>query len=610
MPMNILFTLSQLEVTGPEAYAVELADWLIARGHIVFIFSDTLTLATKAEYHPLQFNKRNYINRIGQIVRLVLFIGKNNIQVIHSHSRASMWISHFACRVTGIPHISTVHGRQPVHPSRKLIPAFGDYCIAVCEAIKEHLANDLSRDTTSIELLRNPISLDGHETHKRERFPSSPIVIIGRFSGPKGDMIYNLLSRLSDDTSIQSPIIVVGGKEIPERFDRFRSRVEFTGFVKDIERYIAKAAVVVGSGRVAAESIMMSTPTVAIGEACSIGLITEATLTLGLSTNFGDIAEHESFQWDRVIAEIKNAITIRQSEPSLAERVKSEFDPEKIHKRILQIYEHQYVHKRRYEIPVLCYHGLVSDDKQHENCGIHVPVFLFRQHMAYLLRKGYTPITFRDLENINRLDRSKRYVILSFDDGYENNYTLLYPILKEFGYTCTIFLVAGAVTNTWDQTSETSIAVPLLKDKQIREMSSYGIEFGAHSCSHPHLTHLSPEQAKKEIVDSKKLLVETFGMPFETFAYPYGDVNEEIAGMVADAGFKYGIATDSGPLALSDYLYHIRRIIIFPHTSTSALGRKVNGSYTFKQVKRDRKRRKKNEKLDLTRREQITDKGF
>jgi hypothetical protein len=74
--MTILLTLSQLEITGTEVYAIEIAEKLIDRGHTCFIMSDTLSLKTRAKYIPVNFNKRKLWNRIYQIIFLILFIKK------------------------------------------------------------------------------------------------------------------------------------------------------------------------------------------------------------------------------------------------------------------------------------------------------------------------------------------------------------------------------------------------------------------------------------------------------------------------------------------------------------------------------------------------------
>ena len=121
--MNILMALSQLEVTGAEVYATTIGDKLIEKGHQVFFVSDTLTKPTQGTFFKLRFNKRSIPRRFWHVAYLIWLIKKHNIQLVHAHSRASGWSSYIACKLTGTPMITTVHGRQPVHASRKAFHA-------------------------------------------------------------------------------------------------------------------------------------------------------------------------------------------------------------------------------------------------------------------------------------------------------------------------------------------------------------------------------------------------------------------------------------------------------------------------------------------------------
>ena len=127
--------LSQLEVTGAEVYATTLGDELTARGHQVWYVSDTLTCSVKGTFFPLAFNRRSIPRRLWHVARLVWLIRRHGIQLVHAHSRASGWSARVACWLTRTPMLSTVHGRQPVHGSRKWFRAFGVRAIAVCEAV-------------------------------------------------------------------------------------------------------------------------------------------------------------------------------------------------------------------------------------------------------------------------------------------------------------------------------------------------------------------------------------------------------------------------------------------------------------------------------------------
>ncbi|MGL5098485.1 MAG: glycosyltransferase family 4 protein, partial [Fusobacteriaceae bacterium] len=262
--MNILMALSQLEVTGAEVYAVTLANDLVERGNKVWIVSDTLTKHTEAQYISIKFNKRSFKNRIDQVKKLLEIIKENDIQVVHAHSRASSWAANIACKISGIPMVTTVHGRQPVHFSRKIIKGFGDYILPVCENIEKHIRKDLGVKGEEIEVIRNPIDSKSYyfaETNDNIKYKIS---IIGRLSGPKGDVAYSILSEISENTKFD--IQVVGGKEVPERFEKFRERVKFLGYVDNVPQVIRESDIVIGAGRVAVEGILSGRPVIAVGE--------------------------------------------------------------------------------------------------------------------------------------------------------------------------------------------------------------------------------------------------------------------------------------------------------------------------------------------------------
>jgi peptidoglycan/xylan/chitin deacetylase (PgdA/CDA1 family) len=109
--------------------------------------------------------------------------------------------------------------------------------------------------------------------------------------------------------------------------------------------------------------------------------------------------------------------------------------------------------------------------------------------MKFLAKRGFKTITFKDLENVDRTNPNEKYVILTLDDGYEDNYTLAFPILKKYGFKAVIFLVSDLEYNIWDSNFGEP-KVKLLNSEQCLEMLDYGIEFGSHGRYHRDLTKL------------------------------------------------------------------------------------------------------------------------
>lgn len=595
--MNILMALSQLEVTGAEVYGTVLSDELIRRGNRVYIVSDTLTKPTNAQYEKIEFNKRKLKDRVSQVKKLLKIIKEKDIQVVHAHSRASSWSCAIACRIAKIPLITTIHGRQPVHLSRKLVKAFGDYSLSVCENIREHIITDLKVKPENITVLRNMINTTEYQKSSFVNIEKTQkvISIIGRLSGPKGDVTYNLLDILHrrKDFKIQ----VIGGKEVPSRFKKFTGNVEFLGYVNNVSEKIRESSIVIGAGRVAVEGILCEVPVLAIGEAEFVGIVTLDKLNTALKSNFGDISLNHAptFRWTDIIPEIDKGFNINKEDlKSLRKKVIEEFSLESIVENIEKIYQREIVKKRRYEMPVIMYHRVIKDETEKGVHGTYVTVEQFEEQMKYLKKKGYETVTFKDLLNNRykqRFDKDKKWIMLTFDDGYKDNYENAFPILKKYQFKGIIYILDGIEYNKWDvENSENpEKRFTLMNRDELLEMQNYGIEFGGHTCTHPRLTELSLEETKTEIINSKFNIEKTIGRELLSFAYPYGSLNEEIKKIPQEIGYRFAVATDSGSIVFSDDLFEIRRIGIFPTNNLFNFKRKVSGKYNFIKVKREEK---------------------
>jgi peptidoglycan/xylan/chitin deacetylase (PgdA/CDA1 family)/UDP-N-acetylglucosamine:LPS N-acetylglucosamine transferase len=591
--MKIVITLSQLEVTGAEVYAVTLANKLVENGHEVFIISDTLSIKTKAVYLPVPFNKRKFQNRIKQIILLARFLKKNKINIIHSNSRASGWISYYAALIAGIPKVSTVHGKQHVHLSSRIFRIFGDLVLPVCESIKEQLVKSFKFNPDRIKIVRNGIEFKETPLKSETNKTKKTISLIGRLSGPKGEIACDVLNVISEKFK-DCNINVIGGRTTPEYLKRFQGEnIKFVGFVDNLNEWIDSSDVVIGSGRVAIEAITRKVNTIAVGEWINAGLVTNENLQLCLESNFGDIAAVKQFDWDKLEKDIRIALNGRNVDIELINKIKDQYDTSRFYNEIENSYQSLLVNFYKKEIPVIMYHRLINDLSEAGKHGIYVTVKQFTSHMDCLKNKGYTPITFQKLDKIDRFDKSKKYIIITFDDGYEDNYTLMFPILKRFGFKAVIFYVTHSDSNIWDTKNSNEPKVKLMNKEQVAEMSDYGIEFGAHAKTHPDLLTLPIEEAVSEITESKKTLENIIGKKVESFAYPYGSLNNDIKNIVKDAGFKYGIATDNDPLALHEDYYQIRRIGIFPNTDYLGFIRKTKGNYAFKRVEREKAKQRK-----------------
>src|SRR5206468_549762 len=120
-------------------------------------------------------------------------------------------------------------------------------------------------------------------------------------------------------------------------------------------------------------------------------------------------------------------------------------------------------------------------------------------------------------------------VALTFDDGYEDNYTYAFPLLHEHEAAATIFLTIGALERDRAVLEKmrairdsTDAEVAPLSWTQVAEMRNAGIDFGSHTYSHANLARLSDDAAHSELARSKQIMEERLGVPVTSLAYPYG----------------------------------------------------------------------------------------
>ena len=208
---------------------------------------------------------------------------------------------------------------------------------------------------------------------------------------------------------------------------------------------------------------------------------------------------------------------------------------------------------RRSMIPILLYHQIAQVPEQNDPKELAVPPQLFERQMAYLHRAGYRCL---DLEQTVRywqegLNPPKKGFVLTFDDGYQNLYFNMWPILDRFGFTATIFLVAGRVgcQSDWEGQSG-PFSAPLLSWAEARELTKAGFTFGSHTLSHPQLTLLNDQQVEHELRHSKAIIEDHLGATVELCAYPYGKFDARVQRMARESGYTAACGIDRGTWGL------------------------------------------------------------
>ena len=203
-------------------------------------------------------------------------------------------------------------------------------------------------------------------------------------------------------------------------------------------------------------------------------------------------------------------------------------------------------------IPIPTYHCV--DDTIFGYAPIFVSPVTFEVQMKHLKDKGYTGITFQDFGNLDKIDKP---ILITLDDGYEDNYVNAYPILKKYGFKATIFLISGAIG-----------ASRHLSLQEIDKMKDI-IDFQSHTVTHQHLAEMTLQQMDTELSQSKKTLEAMLGKKIDVIAYPYGSYDERVLA-VAKKYYSFGVTTNFGEFYQNQGDdYQIKRIGIIATTKFS-----------------------------------------
>ena len=199
-------------------------------------------------------------------------------------------------------------------------------------------------------------------------------------------------------------------------------------------------------------------------------------------------------------------------------------------------------------IPILMYHYVRAVDQASDPLGYALSIApeAFEQQMAWLYERGYATVRMDTLARCLRREAlcPTRPVALTFDDGYEDAYSAVLPVLQRYGFTATFYIVSGFVGQSgymgWEQ---------------LAGLRDAGMEIGAHSVDHLNLTSLDSAEASRQIAQSKADIERGLGINVTSFCYPAGLYDAAIEEQVRAAGFLSATTTRwdsdySDPLAL------------------------------------------------------------
>jgi peptidoglycan/xylan/chitin deacetylase (PgdA/CDA1 family) len=186
---------------------------------------------------------------------------------------------------------------------------------------------------------------------------------------------------------------------------------------------------------------------------------------------------------------------------------------------------------------VLMYHSV--EPYQEDPYLVTVTPERFERQMRWLRRHGLRGVSVRELLAAADRGQAGRLVGLTFDDGYEDFATRVVPTLMRYGFTATVYVIAGRIGehNAWDPDGPRK---ELMTANQIRAVAAAGMEIGSHSWWHVRLP--ATDDLTEEVGRSRSALAEVIDADVTGFCYPYGDVDARVVRAVREAGYDYGCA--------------------------------------------------------------------
>lgn len=263
--------------------------------------------------------------------------------------------------------------------------------------------------------------------------------------------------------------------------------------------------------------------------------------------------------------------------------------------------QREIAYKCQRDIPVLMYHRVITNEDEKGVYDTYVTKENFEKQMKYIKENGYETINFYDIKNgefKRRFDENKKYVIITFDDGYRDNLINVLPILKKFNLKVVLFFITDILYNKWDTDVEgrpKEKKFKLMNLEEIKEFYASGlVEIGGHTTVHLDMPTIDEHILKKDLEISKKKIEEITKKKIISFAYPWGKNNEKSRQLVKDIGYQFAVSTESGSPCFSDNLFEIQRVGIYSKDDMEKFKKKLSGNYPFMRENRARLKKFRN----------------
>jgi peptidoglycan/xylan/chitin deacetylase (PgdA/CDA1 family) len=213
--------------------------------------------------------------------------------------------------------------------------------------------------------------------------------------------------------------------------------------------------------------------------------------------------------------------------------------------------------QRQGVVPILMYHHVAvpGADADGIRRDLSVSPANFEAQLRYLIQHGYEPTTLGSL--ILHLQIGEplppKPVILTFDDGFKDQYTNAYPLLKKYGFVGTFFVI----TRFADEGQADHMSWP-----EIELLHADGMEIGSHSYTHPSLAGKSFDYVVWQVLGSKEAIEARTCEPVRVFSYPSGQYDQLTVDVLKSAGYWGAVTVESGSLQSSERPFELKRISV------------------------------------------------
>ena len=230
-------------------------------------------------------------------------------------------------------------------------------------------------------------------------------------------------------------------------------------------------------------------------------------------------------------------------------------------------------------IVVLLYHRVNDDLRDRVTTGIAQ----FDEQMAWL-RQHYDIVDIEDVIRGNVPRASKHPVIVvTFEDGYEDNYANAVPILRRHRIPASFFISTGIVgtdNGFAHDLNKLGYALPNMSWDQLREMKEMGFTIGSHTVTHLNCAQADLDTVRRELIESRDTLYEQLGLEEQIFAYPFGgrsDIKPEAMALIKEAGYIGCLSAYGGCIESDVDLYDIPRTAVSCGFAMNAFRARLEG---------------------------------